>query len=47
MFWIGQLTIFVPITYRLLTIRASRRLTDSSGPETIASPVRTDEKVSG
>jgi rhamnose transport system permease protein len=51
----GVLIILAIVLDRLLTIRASRRLTDSSGPEIIAGPPqpaptngqRIDEKVSG
>jgi len=50
-FWqqavVGLLIILAIVLDRVLTLRASRRLTDSSGPETIASPVSaaTEEKV--
>ncbi len=50
-FWqqavVGLLIILAIVLDRVLTLRASRRLTDSSGPETIASPASaaTEEKV--
>jgi rhamnose transport system permease protein len=52
-FWqqavVGLLIILAIVLDRVLTIRASRRLTDSSEPETVATPaaVRTEETVSG
>lgn len=50
-FWqqavVGLLIILAIVLDRVLTLRASRRLTDSSGPETIASPASAamEEKV--
>jgi rhamnose transport system permease protein len=50
-FWqqavVGLLIILAIVLDRVLTLRASRRLTDSSGPETIGSPAvsATEEKV--
>ena len=51
-FWqqavVGVLIILAIVLDRLLTLRASRRLTDSSGPETITppEPASTEQKVS-